>query len=340
MKKNIYKMVSIVGFLVLSACGGSGGGSSSGGSSTPSPVPAPNDGGDSNGSNEYYYFDKATPREISMMTALPTSSIGLTNQFFVQITDVQTSNMRLGVFAPKCLSGANTNDYAMVLISGDGPSLVSLRILSSAIEIEELSYDNNLTQKKGEGVQILAGDCNEGIFLSDDTTAVVMANDNVAMITDSSGNIYVGLHKNVSFSSLQNTQAQISSENSSLSEAPTNSYHFWNANAPLLGVSNQSTSDGYFDNGQFLGLYRGLIETAFGNGMANLVLNTSTNIESHHTVVKGQGSYFAREMRGTSGIINGKTIFFGSMSSACINTQGSYTECFGVDAFTIASEQE
>ncbi|MBK9038707.1 MAG: hypothetical protein IPL83_05985 [Bdellovibrionales bacterium] len=340
MKSKFLKTISALFVLVLTACGGAGGGSATN-SSEPSPDPVPIDGDASNGLNEYYYFSKDDPRNISLTASMPKSStIGVENQFFIQITESSTADMNIGLFAPKCLLGATTNSYAMVLISGDGPSLVSLRTQSSAIEIEELSYDNNLNQKKGEGVQVLAGDCNEGIFLSDDTTTVVIANDAVAIVTDGSGNIYVGLNKNMSFNSLQNTPIQVSSETTSFNEAPINSYHFWQSNAPLLGVTNQSSSGGYFDNGQFFGMYHGAVETAFGNGQANLVLNTSTNIESHHTVVKGQGSYFARELRGTSGVINGRTIFFGSMSGLCINTQGSYTECFGVDAFVVASEQE
>lgn len=340
MNTKFLNIVIILWMLVLTACGGSGGGSATNDGGLPAPTPIPIDGGASNGLSQYYFFTKADPRSISTTNSIPTTSVGVANQFFIHITQAQNAEMSLGIFAPKCLVGATTNSYAMVLLSGDGPSLVSLRTSSGKIEIEEVSYDNNLTQKKGEEVQALAGDCNEGIFLSDDTTTVAIANDNVAVVTDSSGNIYIGLSKNISLNSLQNTGLQVSAQTTSLSEASINSYHFWQSNIPLLGVTNQSSSGGYFDNGQFFGIYNGAIETAFGNGQASLILNSSINIESHHTVVKGQGAYFARELRGTSGVINGKTVFFGSMSSTCINTQGSYTECFGVDALIIASEQE
>ncbi len=339
MKSKSLNVIAVLWMLLLTACGGSGD-SSNDDSSQPAPVPIPIDGGASNGLSQYYFFSKADFRSISTTSSMPTTSVGVVNQFFIQITSAQSADMNLGVFAPKCSVGASINSYAMVLLSGDGPSLVSVRTSSGKIEIEEISYDNNITQKKGEDVQVLAGDCNEGIFLSDDTTTVAIANDSVAIMTDSSGNIYIGLSKNVSLNSLQNIASQVSALTPSLSEASINSYHFWQGGVPLLGVTNQSSSGGYFDNGQFFGVYNGAIETAFGNGQASLALNTSTSIESHHTVVKGQGAYFARELRGASGIIDGKTVFFGSMSSTCINTQGSYTQCFGVDALMIASEQE
>lgn len=341
MNSIIKNTVLILIATAMTACGGSGGGGSSSSPSSPGDGSGGGGGGITGGGNgSAAFYALSSDNGISPYEAIasPSGAYLVSNQFYVDVSNATLGTLEVGVFQPTCLSGASYNDYGLVLLSGTGLSIVSIQMLSTGIRLENLSYDNNLTQKKKLNSSLVSGTCSNGKMTLADGS-IIFSNGTTIVYRDSLGNLYSGLSSTVAFSPITQISTDVSSETSGGTQVATNIYTHWEANEPLLGVTNQGSEGGYEDNGAFFGVYNGAVSTAMGNGTASLVLNGSVDVASYHAVVKGSGAYSARELRSVAGLVDGKLILLGTMSNACTTDTGSYTYCSGVDANYVAIEQ-
>jgi hypothetical protein len=337
MKRLIFVLLT----LVLTACGGGGGGGGS--SSSPS---APGDGsgggggGSSGGNGQASFYALSGDGLISPLEniASPSGAYVVSNKFYVDVSNATTGVLEVGVYQPTCLNGASYTDYGLVLMSGTGVSMISIQVLSTGARVELLSYDNNLTQKRKLSSSVVSGTCTNGKMTLTDGS-VIYSNGSAIVYRDSTSNLYVGLSSTNSFNPVSHTGTDISSENAGGTQVATNNYTHWEANEPLLGTSNQGSEGGYEDNGTFFGVFNGAVSTSMGNGTAYVVNNSTVDVSSYHSVVKGSGMYSARELRSVSGLIDGKLVHLGTMSNTCTTHTGSYTYCSGVDATYLAIEQ-
>ena len=216
--------------------------------------------------------------------------------------------------------------------------MVSVRVLSTGVTLETLSYDNNLTQKKKVSASSLSGTCSNG-KMTLTNGSVIFSNGNAIVYRDASNNLYAGLSSTVSYNPTTQVGTDVSSENGGGTEVLTNNYTYYASGQPLLGLAAQGSAGGYEDDGSFFGTYNGVAETAVGDGDASLVLNGSVDVASYHSVVKGRAAYASRELRSVAGSINGKNVLLGTMSDSCATDTGAYTTCSGVDMIYTSVEQ-
>lgn len=335
--KTLKNLMIMIFMVTLTACGGGGGG---GGGDTPTPDPTPADPTPVTSSDGQAAFYALTTSSSTPLEAVgsPSGAHLVTNQFYVDVVAANSGSLEVGVYQPTCLSGASYKDYALVLLSGTGMSMISIRVLSTGITLETVSYNNNLTQKKKFTSSSVSGTCANGkMTLSN--SSVIYSNGKAMVYRDSTNNLYAGLSTDAAYNPTSQTGTDVSSENGGGTEVVTNSYTYWVSGQALLGLAAQGSSGGYEDNGSFFGVYNGAVETAVGDGTASLVLNSTVDVSSYHAIVKGAGAYASRELRSVAGSINGKNIVLGTMSDTCTTDTGSYTYCAGVDMIYTSIEQ-
>lgn len=299
--------------LFLTGCGGSGGGASQGSPDTSTPtLPSPPSAGEA----KFYYFQTDSSNLLTT-----TTMNGISNEFGLNVRDVNNRVLDIGIYQPECFVGSIEYDYNLIMIDGSStsPNRYGARLGSSSITLLTLTEGSTTTYTKSSTT--LSGSCTNGVYTL--TGGVLISNGKTLLYRTTSGDLYFGIKKTLlltdkSLLPLKKFYQYCQQDTTAVSYQ--NSLNTWIGNAGMEYTDPSALS----------------FDSAFGfspNYVMKYMCASSRN--SNYLIMNNQfskiwdGSSARTPFYGVTAIIGGKTLFLSSMV---------YKNCTAGDLYSFSGE--
>lgn len=294
-------LIICLGFLAslfLSGCGSSGGGASPSSPDTTTPtIPSV----PSTGEAKFYYFG------TDSSNLLTTNSMsGISNEFGLNIRDVNNRVLDIGIYQPECFVGTIEYDYNLILIDGSttSPNRYGARLGSSSITLLTLTEGSTTTYTKASNT--LSGSCTNGVYTL--TGGALISNGKTLLYRSNSGDLYFGIKKTLlltdkSLLPLKKFYQYCQQDTGAVSYQ--NSLNVWSGNAGMEYTDPSATSS----NAAFGFTSPNYIQKYMCSSSRNSIYQIMTNQFSR--IWDGNSTY--TPFYGVTAVIGGKTLFLSTM---------------------------